>query len=575
MVASARHTFPLQKIGLAEVGTFRSLETINMFGKQDDYKLHQKWKDHRIVFGSVSTDTQASNSDSDQSSEEEEEEVDDNRIAKKAKRKNKTKKKKKKKTALQLLGKLVQKDTSNTVPASSKIAEADQGLKDRRNWRWDKKGHGETTWIDPIPNAISCSYPMTDFVSEGPVCQRLLERGVAPICQFPKKEGGVKNVMFGPMIDHDTQQPVRIGDRFLAKDFYSQYNLKYNDVQSDTWSNDSRCLNAVICRRAEKNHLWLPPKDLLDDNPDARDKRYKDMLGELDRVDSGDPRLGFFVYGSGGNAVISGGHAPNPRAAVGASTAVFEESQRVGRKNAALSDAARDERIVVVAVGGSYLPSRKYWPGISDTFGKDAEQVAYLGIYKIRDCGLKYSDLTKEDMERLVRHHKKRFPEFDSRLLRGCLRNQRMFEFIPVELPSILVSDGFKMQYLMVSASDPRRVTFPLPRETSLSEATDVIGSKCVYYQQAVDDFFQNEDFRFFLNHSSTLDNPESSGENLFWQGGETAEDHVCNGNELAGGRLAALRTRCSNIAKNQSKMVLCAVAPGAWELTWTSTRGL
>ena len=61
-----------------------------MFGKQDDYKLHQKWKDHRIVFGSVSTDTQASYSDSDQSSEEEEEEVDNNRIAKKAKRENKT-----------------------------------------------------------------------------------------------------------------------------------------------------------------------------------------------------------------------------------------------------------------------------------------------------------------------------------------------------------------------------------------------------------------------------------------------------------------------------------------------------
>ena len=90
--------------------------------------------------------------------------------------------------------------------------------------------------------------------------------GYAPVCQFLKSGDGVINVMFGPMVDHISHKPIEPGKRFPACSFYAKCGLYLNDTQSDTWATNPRCLNAVICHRPEKNHLFLPPEEDYDND---------------------------------------------------------------------------------------------------------------------------------------------------------------------------------------------------------------------------------------------------------------------------------------------------------------------
>jgi hypothetical protein len=263
-------------------------------------------------------------------------------------------------------------------------------------------------------------------------------------------------------------------------------------------------MNAAICRRPEKNHLYLPkasePQPLLLQDIDECDKKYKDLLAEYQRIISGEKRRGFVVFGSGGNSTISGSHAPSAGAVTGSSTGFFEHSQRMNKRNISLSEAAAEERMVVVCISGPYFPKRMYCPLLTEQLGEDTEQLAYLGPYFVRDLGCRYDIRDKAAIERIVNHHKLRFDSsFDTKLLRGSTRNRRAYVFIPWKIPHEWFAPGFQLRYVIVSPHDPRRLKYDIPSNVEFSRAMDSVGDNTIFYQDAVDRFFKNEDYRLFF----------------------------------------------------------------------------
>ena len=151
-----------------------------------------------------------------------------------------------------------------------------------------KKNAETTSWIAPNPNAIATPFGIANMFSDGRVGLELLKLGLVPVCQYLKKDGGVVNVTYGPMIDHRSKQAIPVGQTFAAREFYGRFGLRLNETQCDTWASESHLLNVVILRRPEKNHLYVPPESanahhlLLD----PCDPVYCDMLAELDRIRS-------------------------------------------------------------------------------------------------------------------------------------------------------------------------------------------------------------------------------------------------------------------------------------------------
>ena len=114
-----------------------------------------------------------------------------------------------------------------------------------------------------------------------------LELGYAPICTFPKKGGGVSNVMFGPLTDHSNHKPIPLGTIFPATKLYTIFGLKHHDIQSDVWSGNVELINALIFRRPEKNFLYLPNVDEsnLDYKESVTHDRLFDGLADFDHAE--------------------------------------------------------------------------------------------------------------------------------------------------------------------------------------------------------------------------------------------------------------------------------------------------
>lgn len=490
------------------------------------------------------------------------------------------------------------KPSPSVTANSSPVEDVDQSLYNFSGWRWKRKGLHDTTWLDPSPNAISTVFGAADFLSDGKIGKRLLELGVAPICQFLKKGGGVVNVMFGPMVDHSLHQPIEIGRRFPARSFYARYGLKLNDTQCDTWAKDSQRLNAIICRRPEKNHLYVPQDEgsIPFQKEDRCNAIYRDMLAEYDRIVAGqtpdgfvDNRLGFIVYGSGGNSIIAGSHAPSASATIGGNTGWFEHSQLMGKNNISITEACRDERIVVAAVSGYYFPKDRYCSELVQQLGEKTEQLAYLGPYMIRDLGYNYETQSKEDINRCARHHRQRFgSEFDTKLLRGSMCNRRAIQFVPLKIPSFWWTKEFKLQYALVAWNDPRRLMYHLPTEGGeLAQVMDSVGEKSVTYTDAIERFFENKDYTHFFKPLPSIPDEEQvkpARRVVDWEVDRSVDEDCMrhtisidpsvvwdefNGDDgdpdqMDGGitcTLANFSKRRLSIKKMQNQMVLCSVA--------------
>ena len=238
--------------------------------------------------------------------------------------------------------------------------DTDSPIYDFNNWKYDKQSISQGTWLTSPSPSVSSRFGMTDFFTDGKVGCELLNLGIIPICQFEKAHGGKVNISFGPLLDNITKKPIKLGTRYPARSFYARFGLNFNETQSDTWATDSRRLNCVICRRPEKNYLHISETLEVPENIDPLNPNYFDMLAEYDRIVAGQDRQGFYMYGSGGNSIISGSHAPIATAATGGSTAFFEHSQMFTKRNISISEAARDKRIVVAAISGNYFPDDRY-----------------------------------------------------------------------------------------------------------------------------------------------------------------------------------------------------------------------
>ena len=192
LVASARHTFPLQRVGLKDIGNQTRLKRISAFGTQEQYCLRQNWNDQQVmivpidssIFSNRSTILLPSNEDqatgchSTQSA-----------VATIEQHSPVCRNTTEKISAYDVFWRLLSDDDNAVVSDDNPADDLGPDILDYSNWRWKRKSNDETTWLDPNPNSVSCTFGATEFFSDGRVCLELLKLGIVPICQFRKKGG--------------------------------------------------------------------------------------------------------------------------------------------------------------------------------------------------------------------------------------------------------------------------------------------------------------------------------------------------------------------------------------------------
>jgi hypothetical protein len=208
-----------------------------------------------------------------------------------------------------------------------------------------------------------------------------------------------------------------------------------------------------------------------------------------------------------------------------------------------------------------------------------------------------------EDLQRIIDHHKNRFPDMDTKLLRGSLQHRRKFRFIPVDIPSFWWDPTFKLKYVLVGADDPRRLRFQLPQDKDLGKVMDSDSKEMVTYHQALQNFFENKDYRHFFKpfeggadsqvlkktdpitdwieyqdlDEVALDATRCIDPALVWEDGTLLHEEPCDSDkeeallvEADGGAACAVgsfQRRSTNIEEIQSQMVKASVATFARSL--------
>jgi hypothetical protein len=197
LVASARRTFPLQKAGLVElVACGRDMSKMAAYGTDESYCLKHSWASDCLMETLI---------DGKLSRKEGESESEDGSTNDILNNENETGSVAHSRKCVQDIFKnyLIQPPAATGgANVNTALTDLDEGMFNFRTWRWARKRPQESTWLDPFPNSIGTTFGASSLFSDGEVTTRLLNLGMAPICQFHKPKGGVINVLFGPSVDH-------------------------------------------------------------------------------------------------------------------------------------------------------------------------------------------------------------------------------------------------------------------------------------------------------------------------------------------------------------------------------------
>jgi hypothetical protein len=350
MVASARHAYPLQRVGLRAITKIKPVGTVlPYFGVDHHYNVKVRWSQEQLMYASslsspdafsmsgrssrnqigvtgVDDDHQLVLDDRDEGIEFGEQVSPP------------------KHSIWEILGAHV-RNNSTLDSARNGLVNNHQAISEVLNSYDEKHFDLSIGRFKKVPKLnsgnplaktqqyVSGKYFPTEMFSDGQIIKACLRIGYAPICQFDKKDGGIANVMFGPLTNHTEHTPIELGTIFPAVNFYSHLGLKYTDINSDVWSTNAHRINAIVCCRPEKNFLFFPGTDLeMDQAIDPLNPLFMDTLADYDRIKSGQQRSGIYVYGSGGCSTLLGSVAPSADPVVGGESAHFEYSNIAKKK---------------------------------------------------------------------------------------------------------------------------------------------------------------------------------------------------------------------------------------------------
>ena len=208
-------------------------------------------------------------------------------------------------------------------------------------------------------------------------------------CKGDKGKGNsnvIHPVLYGPIVDTSTNPPLPLnrGSTVDAAGTYTKYNLTHSEFDSECWDEDQQFLTAIVLRQPYKNQM-------ADGKGDERSP-----FNDYHLIIKGEPPVGFFVAGSGGNPYLSGAHTPTGQEKRNPSVGVFETNQTISNKrNFAMQQAAEQERHLAVFIGGEML----YGTGVP------LSKLIYLGMYKI--TWQEYGKDTMEDLELVAKANRK------------------------------------------------------------------------------------------------------------------------------------------------------------------------
>ena len=360
--------------------------------------------------------------------------------------------------------------------------------------------------LDRNRQFVGDKHSICNVFTSGRGTKELLDRSVCVVVQLPKEKEGCVCVQFGPMIDHTTNRAFEVGHCMPATTVYSMLGLPHTNIRSHCWGNNSRTLNGVALRFAEKNGIyeaeegevyqerWSGPRPADADEKEVDFAKQLDPLADLVRSKRGEDRLGFEVNGTGGAPHAKGQHAPTGKGMAGAHSAIFETEQTLdSAENLALAEAAKVKRILQVFLAGNYL-KKDAWcsKDLIQYLGKKKEQAIYLGLYRVHFRGhtepkKRTKDGWKRYFKNMVVFHKDRFPEIREELLRAKKEVQLKFWFEPVH-----VDTAKEFTRIDVRADDPTCIMYQVPDGINQSQLLKGTGEHTVFREEAIDDFWAN-----------------------------------------------------------------------------------
>jgi hypothetical protein len=312
-------------------------------------------------------------------------------------------------------------------------------------------------WPRPNTRAIASTKNCAEMVTTGTVASALATDGIIPVIVSPnpKERNQSVKVPFGPMLT-TMHQPCKPGGLYKSSTIYNQYQLKKRVEFNDAWSSNVLFANAVILRLPEKNGLPY----------DVPIEEGMSPLGEIKRImKDSSSRIGFDLFGSGGNAAIAGATPPDANSKktvskTAAAGAVFESSQTILNKlNAIMELICERGTPIVVFVTGEALPKKYYDFELQQIIGLDEEQAMYMGVYNIRRRA-QDMPMSPSMIQMIVDHYKLDYPNLDILNLRFLLETPKRYRLFPNNDYSTR-RGGF--HHLEVDTRDDRRPIFELP----------------------------------------------------------------------------------------------------------------
>jgi hypothetical protein len=214
------------------------------------------------------------------------------------------------------------------------------------------------------------------------------------------------------------------------------------------------------------------------------------------------------AHGSGGCSTLLGSVTLRADLVVGGKSAHFEYLNIATKKIFVDHCIQEQSSCNVAGLAGTYFPTTRYSQDLKNQLGDNVEQSAHLGLYE-----LQFKRYTSEEwdlpmLEKLFGYHEKRFPGLRRDLLRCRLENRFVWFMKPFDLPTNLSSSNSRLKYLQISSRDNQKLLYPLPLDTTPSDALMIdIEKGAISYKAALDLWMLRGQWKHFIRPPAFIKN--------------------------------------------------------------------
>lgn len=316
-------------------------------------------------------------------------------------------------------------------------------------------------WPKTNPKIVVSVQSAAIMLTSKPIIDLLTHEGMLPLIKHPRpsrkgEEPTFMDIPFGPGLNAVTHQPLLPGQCLSASTAYSRYGMKLLSGHNEAWKAVPCAASGLFLRLPEKNGLQM----------DEPKRERLSPVYEMERIHSGESRLGFMVKRSGGNCTLKGQAPPAEAARTAGEGAFFEHAQSIKNAHNFAMEILIEQGTPVTVWGAGDLVPQKFQDKTLAQETDNAEQVFYFGCYLIERAPSEPAKSEDQILE-VIEEYKVEYPNLSFLNLRFMLKMHQGYRLLPVEYPPI---DG-GYHYLPVDVRDNRRPMFQVPEKMSFEKA--------------------------------------------------------------------------------------------------------